>query len=55
MAEPVQKTLRTLSAVKAPKKEGKGNPYIDLLSHHMPMLDAIQTNARKAFRKVFYG
>jgi hypothetical protein len=53
MAEPVQEILRTLSAAKAPKKDGKGNPYIDLLSHHMPILDALQTNARKIFRKAF--
>ncbi|MHB8130655.1 MAG: ISLre2 family transposase [Mobilitalea sp.] len=53
MAEPIQEILKTLSAAKAPKKDGKGNPYIDLVNHHMPMLDAMQTNARKIFRKAF--
>jgi hypothetical protein len=55
LAEPVQEILRTLSAAKAPKKDGKGNPYIDVLNHHMPILDALQTNARKIFRKAFCG
>lgn len=53
MAEPIQEVLRSLSAAKAPKKDGKGNSYIDLLNHHMPILDALQTNARKIFRKAF--
>jgi hypothetical protein len=53
LAEPVQEILRTLSAAKTPKKDGKGNPYIDMLRHHMPILDALQTNARKIFRKAF--
>ena len=55
LAEPVQEILETLSAAKTPKKDGKGNPYIDMLNHHMPMLDAMQTNARKIFRKAFCG
>jgi hypothetical protein len=55
LAEPVQEILRSLSAAKAPKKDGKGNPYHDLLNHHMPILDALQTNARKLFRKAFCG
>ena len=55
MEEPVQEILKILSAAKAPKKDGKGNPYLDLLNHHMPMLDAMQTNARKIFRKAFCG
>jgi hypothetical protein len=53
IAEPVYEILKTLSVAKAPKKDGKGNPYIDLVNHHMPMLDAMQTNARKIFRKAF--
>jgi hypothetical protein len=55
MAEPVREILEVLSAAKAPKKEGKGNPYIDLMNRHMPMIDAMQTNARKIFRKAFCG
>jgi len=55
LAEPVQEILYSLSAAKAPKKDGKGSPYLDLLNHHMPMLDALQTNARRLFRKAFCG
>ena len=53
MAEPVQEILGTLSAAKVPKKDGKGNPYIELINHHMQLIDALQTNARKIFRKAF--
>jgi hypothetical protein len=53
MAEPVQEILLTLSAAKTPKKDGKGNPYIELMNRHMPLIDALQTNARKIFRKAY--
>lgn len=53
MAEPIEEIMKTLSAAKAPKKDGKGNPYIDIINHHMPILEAVQTNARKLFRKAF--
>lgn len=53
MKEPIEEILKTLSAAKTPKKDGKGNPYIDLINHSMPILDAMQTNARKIFRKAF--
>ncbi len=43
--------LETLSAAKAPKKDGKGNPYIDVINMHVPMRDAIQTASRRAFAK----
>lgn len=42
-----------LSAAKAPRKDGKGNPYIDAISHHMPLLDAMRTASRKAFARAF--
>ena len=42
-----------LSAAKTPKKDGKGNPYADRFHHHMPLLDAMQTASRKAFKKAF--
>lgn len=42
--------LRTLSAAKAPKKDGKGSPYADRVSMHIPLLDAIQTASRKVFK-----
>lgn len=43
--------ITTLSAAKAPKKDGKGNPYADVINMHVPMRDAIQTASRRAFEK----
>ena len=51
----MQKIIETLSAAKAPKKEGKGNQYVDIVSMHMPLLDAMQTASRKAFKRAFCG
>ena len=45
--------IETLSAAKAPKKDGKGNPYVDVVNVHMPLLEAMQTASRKAFKKAF--
>lgn len=45
--------IEILSAAKAPKKEGKGNRYVDIISHHMPILEAMQTASRKAFKRAF--
>lgn len=52
-ASRIKEILPVLSAAKAPKKDGKGNPYVDKISCHMPLLDAIQTASRKAFRNAF--
>ena len=49
----MQGIVEVLSAAKAPKKDGKGNPYADLIRAHMPLLDAMQTASRKAFREAF--
>ena len=49
----MQEIIEPLSAAKAPKKDGKGNPYADVINAHMPILDAIQTASRKAFKKAF--
>ena len=49
----MQEIIETLSTAKAPKKDGKGNPYADVINAHMPILDAIQTASRKAFKKAF--
>lgn len=49
----MEEIIQTLSAAKAPKKEGKGNPYADRSTHHMPLLDAMRTASRKAFMKAF--
>jgi hypothetical protein len=49
----MKEIVETLSAAKAPKKDGKGNPYADVISAHMPLLEAMQTASRKAFRRAF--
>jgi len=48
----IEETLHTLSAAKAPKKDGKGSSYMEIIRYHMPILDTIQTAARKAFRRI---
>lgn len=47
--------IEVLSAAKAPKKDGKGSSYMDVISSHMPLLDAMQTASRKAFKRAFIG
>ena len=37
------------------KKDGKGDPYLDRWYNHMPLLDAMQTASRKAFKRAFVG
>ena len=49
----MQEIIEKLSAAKAPKKDGKGNPYADRFNHHMPLFAAMQTASRKAFKKAF--
>lgn len=49
----MQEIVEILSAAKAPKKDGKGNLYVDIVNMHMPVLDAMQTVSRKAFKRVF--
>lgn len=49
----MQEIIETLSAARVPRKDGKGNRYADLLNCHMPLLDAMQTASRKAFRRAF--
>ena len=51
--EHTSKVLDVLSAGKTPKKDGKGNPYVDLINRHMPIIDAMQTASRKAFKRAF--
>ena len=38
---------------KTPKKDGKGNPYVDVINRHMPIIDAMQTASRRAFKRAF--
>lgn len=49
----IQKLMETLSAAKVLKKDGKGNPYVDVVRAHMPIKEAMQTASRKAFKKAF--
>ena len=51
----MRQAIEILSAAKAPKKDGKGNAYVDLISRHMPLLEAMQTASRKAFKRAFVG
>lgn len=51
----LEEILEPLSAAMAPKKDGKGSAYIDRISFHMPLLDAVQTAARKAFCNALKG
>lgn len=51
----MRKVIEILSAAKAPKTDGKGNGYVDAVSRHMPLLDAMQTASRKAFKRAFIG
>ena len=49
----MKEIVQTLSAAKAPKKDGKGDTYVDVITHHMPLLDAMRTASRKAFTSAF--
>ena len=49
----MQEIKEVLSAAKAPKRDGKGNAYADRLNHHMPLIEAMQTASRKAFKRAF--
>lgn len=49
----MKEIVESLSAAKAPKKDGKGNAYVEVVSAHMPILEAIQTASRKVFKKAF--
>ena len=49
----MQEIIETLSAARAPKKDGKGNQYVDIMNRHIPLLDAMQTASRKAFKRAF--
>lgn len=49
----MQEVIEILSGAESPKKDGKGNPYADRIRMHMPLLDAMQTASRKAFKRAF--
>ena len=45
--------VNILSAAKAPKKDGKGNAYLDIMNMRIPMKDAERTAVRNEFLKIF--
>jgi len=49
----MEEIIPTLSAAKTPKKDGKGNPYVEVITHLMPLLETMQTASRKAFKRAF--
>ena len=49
----MKEIVETLSAAKAPTKDGKGNRYVDLIGKHVALLDAATTASRKVFRDAF--
>ena len=49
----MKEIIQTLSAAKSPKKDEKGNPYVNKINSHMPLLDAMQTASRRAFWAAF--
>ncbi len=49
----MQEIVETLSAAKAPKKGGKGNSHVDVVSAYMLIVEAMQMASRKAFKKAF--
>ena len=51
----MKQVIEILSAAIAPKKDGKGNIYANLNNRHMPLLDAMQTASRKAFKRAIFG
>lgn len=44
-----------LSAAKAPEKDGKGLPYMEVMRGRMLLAEAVQTPGRKALKKFIYG
>lgn len=49
----MQEIIEVLSVAKAPKKDGKGSRYVDVINARMPLREAVQTASRKAFLEVF--
>lgn len=51
----IKEFISTLSAARSPKKDGKGSPYPDRITCHMPLLDAARTAGRKALTDYLEG
>lgn len=47
----MQKIAETLSAAKAPKKDGKGNSYADVVRAYVPVIQAMQTASGRHLRE----
>ncbi len=50
-----QEAAGILSAAKAPKKDGKGSPYLNGSLCHMPVLDSPNAQTRKGFLRFLRG
>lgn len=48
----MKEIIISLSAAKASKKDGKGNPYTGVINMRVPMRDAIQIVSRRVLMKV---
>lgn len=44
----MQEVVEILNIGRTPKKDGKGNLYVDIITHSMPLFEAAQTASRKA-------
>ena len=51
MTMEMQKVVKNLTAAKAPKRDGKGSGYIDVINHPVPLYGAMMTASRKAFKR----
>lgn len=49
----MEEIITTLSGAKTPNKDGKGNPYIDIINHRVPLFEGIMTASKKAFKRAF--
>ena len=49
----MNEVIETLSAAKTPKKDGKGNPYVDIIRGHVSLLDVATSASRKIFQDAF--
>lgn len=47
--------IKSLSAAKAPKKDGKRSPYLDSRRCHMPIFDSSNAVTRNMFRRFLMG
>lgn len=53
--ELLTQSCEILSAGKAPKKDGKGNPYIERFGTHMPIPDSGNSRSIKMFKRMIWG